>query len=408
METQNTKKKPNQVCKLCDYTTCNKYDFTRHELSAKHKKYKELYELTQSISSQNVSPQSEIAQNVSPQSEITQSISPQNKSTLYKCECNKICFSNTTLWRHQKKCNKIHTNIVQNLQEINSNIVINSYDYALNNESELNQENGQIIESVQYQSNIQETNNISIVLEESNRIQENNQVFELHNNVLQIGQSTDSNSNAQLMQLIQTITTELRQTITTEIRQQMINQSHNYQQISINANNHISLDNFLNIHCICAMTLDNFLKSIVVTEEDILSMITNKTVGGYYGIINKHLKMLDITQRPIHCNDTKRHVNYVFTNNGWEKEKTKHQIIRKIFYYICKLSKFTISDIVDSDPEYEIKRTVKYELRLSMMYASIGNSIPEYIILEELSKLIEDQTHLNTTKMLSAIRQTGP
>ena len=76
------KKSPNIpskfVCEKCDYFTCNKKDFTKHEQTNKHK------------SVQN--PNKSYIKN------------PQNPQTIFQCECGKLYKHQSTLCNHKKTC----------------------------------------------------------------------------------------------------------------------------------------------------------------------------------------------------------------------------------------------------------------------------------------------------------------
>jgi hypothetical protein len=50
---------------------------------------------------------------------------------------------------------------------------------------------------------------------------------------------------------------------------------------------------------------------------------------GISNIINKNLKSLDQTMRPIHCSDVKREVFYVKNDDQWIKEKDAKPVLTK-------------------------------------------------------------------------------
>jgi len=65
----------NYTCEKCDFNTCNKNDFTRHNNTKKH-----LINVSQCLSIDNTQKNS------------------------YECNCGKIYKDNSGLWRHKKKC----------------------------------------------------------------------------------------------------------------------------------------------------------------------------------------------------------------------------------------------------------------------------------------------------------------
>ena len=93
------KNKKKYNCILCDYNTCNKYDYKKHLLTRKHK-MKHL--------KQDLKP---VATN------RKEKIKP-----CFVCEyCNKPFKSRTTLWRHKKKCTNIIIEEKNNFLQKNEN-----------------------------------------------------------------------------------------------------------------------------------------------------------------------------------------------------------------------------------------------------------------------------------------------
>jgi hypothetical protein len=72
-------------CKKCDYNTCNKKDFRKHEETQKHK----------------------LLQN--PNYSYTK-----NPTQIFDCKCGKTYKHGSTLSSHKKKCNIINTNLIEN------------------------------------------------------------------------------------------------------------------------------------------------------------------------------------------------------------------------------------------------------------------------------------------------------
>lgn len=72
------------ICHLCDYYTCNKYNFDKHILTGKHQNCKNETDLKQN--------ETDLKQNVAKVAEIMQ------------CSCGSTFQSRTTLWRHKRSC----------------------------------------------------------------------------------------------------------------------------------------------------------------------------------------------------------------------------------------------------------------------------------------------------------------
>jgi hypothetical protein len=77
------KNRKTYVCKKCDYVTCNKYDFIKHNNTEKH-----------------ISNNLSIIVN-----DFSINLSQKSQKPNYMCSiCNKVYKDNSGLWRHKKKC----------------------------------------------------------------------------------------------------------------------------------------------------------------------------------------------------------------------------------------------------------------------------------------------------------------
>ena len=105
----------------------------------------------------------------------------------------------------------------------------------------------------------------------------------------------------------------------------------NIQNIN-NTNSHnktFNLQVFLNETCKNAMNIMDFMDSIQLQLSDLEKVGQLGYVDGISDIIIKNLKALDVTERPVHCSDSKREVVYVKDENKWEKENAESEKMRK-------------------------------------------------------------------------------
>jgi hypothetical protein len=99
---------------------------------------------------------------------------------------------------------------------------------------------------------------------------------------------------------------------------------------NINSNNKtFNLQLFLNETCKNAMNIMDFVNSIQLQLTDLEKVGELGYVEGISKIIINNLKLLDVTERPVHCSDMKREVLYVKDDNKWEKEETENPKIKK-------------------------------------------------------------------------------
>jgi len=105
-----------------------------------------------------------------------------------------------------------------------------------------------------------------------------------------------------------------------------------------NCNNHnktFNLNMFLNETCKDAMNITDFVQSLKIQLSDLENVGKVGFVNGITDIIVKNLKNMDITQRPVHCTDSKREVLYVKDENKWEKEGEDNVKLRKAIKHVA-------------------------------------------------------------------------
>ena len=117
-----------------------------------------------------------------------------------------------------------------------------------------------------------------------------------------------------------------------EVCKNMNMPSHIYHTTNNTNNNHnqtFNLQIFLNETCKNAMNIMDFVDSIQLQLSDLEKVGQLGFIDGISDIIIKNLKALDVTERPVHCSDSKREVVYVKDENKWEKENAENEKMRK-------------------------------------------------------------------------------
>ncbi|MCX6743009.1 MAG: hypothetical protein NT116_02115 [Candidatus Parcubacteria bacterium] len=123
--------------------------------------------------------------------------------------------------------------------------------------------------------------------------------------------------------------TGLQQTIHTLVSNGITNTHSN--NIHTNShNNSFNLQFFLNETCKNAMNIMDFANSIQVQLTDLEKVGELGYVEGISKIIIDNLKLLDVTERPVHCSDFKRDVVYVKDADKWQKENEDKPKIKKL------------------------------------------------------------------------------
>jgi hypothetical protein len=120
---------------------------------------------------------------------------------------------------------------------------------------------------------------------------------------------------------------------------------------SNNNNKSFNLNLFLNETCKDAMNITDFINSIKLQLSDLEKVGEVGYIDGITNIIVKNLKGLDITQRPIHCTDSKREVLYVKDENKWEKENEENKKIRKAIKHIAYKNTCLLKSFREKHPD---------------------------------------------------------
>jgi hypothetical protein len=137
---------------------------------------------------------------------------------------------------------------------------------------------------------------------------------------------------------------------------------------TISNNTQFNLNVFLNEHCKDAINMDDFIKSLEVTVDDLVRTGKLGYVEGISQIFINGLKQLDISKRPIHCTDLKRESVYLRYENKWEKEtddkprlnlaiqRVTGKNLRQLRTWEIENPDYTIIDTKASDDYFEITK----------------------------------------------------
>jgi len=154
------------------------------------------------------------------------------------------------------------------------------------------------------------------------------------------------------------------------------NTNHTLIQQSNVINNKFNLNLFLNEKCKDAINLTDFVDSINLQLSDLENVGKVGFVNGITNIIIKNLNALDITQRPVHCSDTKREIIYVKEQDKWEKEKEEkirlRMAVKKLAHKNIKLLpefKAKYPDCIYSDS----KKSDEYNKLIIEAFGGSGN-----------------------------------
>ena len=138
-----------------------------------------------------------------------------------------------------------------------------------------------------------------------------------------------------------------------ELRKQVNNLLPRIGNTTNNTNNTINNFNikvFLNNDCKNAMNIDDFIKSIKVSLNQLDLTNIEGLESGISNIIIENIKKLNIHDRPLHCTDTKRETLYIKDNDIWEKDDNR-EIMKKAITHIDKESTKQLHTWLEENPK---------------------------------------------------------
>ena len=148
-----------------------------------------------------------------------------------------------------------------------------------------------------------------------------------------------------------------------------------------NSNNKtFNLNVFLNEQCKDAMNIMDFVDSLKLQLSDLENIGKIGFVEGISNIIIKNLKNLDITQRPIHCSDSKREVMYVKDDNEWYNDSKEgdeeNKKLKKAIKHIAHKNSKNISLFKEKYPDCiysDSKKSDQYNKIIIEAFGGIKN-----------------------------------
>jgi hypothetical protein len=270
MLTQKTQKTPkNFYCEICNFTCCNKQDYSRHEITVKHK-------MRINANSKN---------------------SDTHKA--YLCACGKEYKQAPSLTRHKKKCILLQNDKEEEIEEISDEKNDEGPDYK-----EL------LIEAMKTMQRKDDL--VSEAMTEMSAMRkETNQLV---------------TQNTELVTQNNDLVTKMTEMIPkmTEILPSM--GSHNNTNSNNTTNNTFNLQFFLNETCKDALNLTDFINSLQLQLKDLEYTANNGHIKGITNIFQTALSNMEENKRPMHCTDLKREIMYIKENDEWSKDGEKEKM----------------------------------------------------------------------------------
>jgi hypothetical protein len=153
-------------------------------------------------------------------------------------------------------------------------------------------------------------------------------------------------------------------------------------------NKTFNLQFFLNETCKNAMNINDFVNSIKLQLSDLENVGKIGYVEGLSKIIIKNLKDMDVTERPVHCSDSKRETMYVKDQDKWEKESENNEKVLKAIEDIANKNSKLVKEWKQKNPECASSKSFKADVYSHIMIQAVcsNNDANNNKILKKIAK----------------------
>ena len=153
-------------------------------------------------------------------------------------------------------------------------------------------------------------------------------------------------------------------------------------------NKTFNLQFFLNETCKNAMNISDFVDSIKLQISDLENVGKIGYVEGLSKIIIKNLNALDVTERPVHCSDSKRETMYVKDEDKWEKEDENNQKVLQAIEDIANKNSKMVKEWKKINPECASSKSHKADVYSHIMIEAVcsNNDANNNKILKKIAK----------------------
>ena len=191
-----------------------------------------------------------------------------------------------------------------------------------------------------------------IISNQSSQQQFMNEMFKHNIDIQQNMINEIMKSNQELVKSNQ----ELQQQVVELSNKQPIQQITNVVQQNTQ-NNSFNVQVFLNEQCGEAFNLSDVLKSMVITNEDLVYNTQVGFVKGMTAIIKREMcDKIPLVKRPVHCTDIKRETVFFRENNKWHKEEGK-AVEEDIMFQLTRSCLRTLTEWRKIHPDAEDMRS---------------------------------------------------
>ena len=156
----------------------------------------------------------------------------------------------------------------------------------------------------------------------------------------------------------------------------------------VNNNNNFNLNVFLNETCKDALSIQDFVKSITLTLDNLEYSKINGPEAGMINILKEGLMEIDVEKRPIHCTDAKRETLYIKdTDKGWEKNSKTNNMFKTAVNNLQDRQSVLMKDWQHANPGWieDNDKVEEFHKLLDTTYCDVNDKK----VLKDIAKVIE-------------------
>ena len=163
---------------------------------------------------------------------------------------------------------------------------------------------------------------------------------------------------------------------------------------SNNTNNKFNLNVYLNETCKDAMNIMEFVNQLQVGIKDLEETGRLGYAEGISKIFINGLNQINISDRPIHCSDSKREIVYIKDKNQWTKDDNNKSLLTNAIKYVAHKNMKQISEWTKCNKEYSDS-------------SSKQNDRYQKIVSNSMNGLTVEETNKNYNKIIkNIVRET--
>jgi hypothetical protein len=146
---------------------------------------------------------------------------------------------------------------------------------------------------------------------------------------------------------------------------------------NINSHNKFNINVFLNEKCKDALNISDFVSQLNIGVKDLEETGRLGFADGISKIFINGLNQLDIYNKPIHCNDSKREVLYIKDSDKWTKEEEGKPILTKAIKEVASKNIKQIFEWQKLHSEYNDPTSKQNDKYLQIVCESMSGSTKE-------------------------------